>query len=198
MCGSAGTYNWGDTETVARMCQVQFHRGPDDGGLWERRLPDGTQICLGSRRLAIIDLFAAGHMPMANEYETVWITYNGEVYNFMELRRQLEARGHRFRSRSDTEVILRLYEEEGPDCVKRLNGIFGLAICDLRTATPTLFMARDHFGVKPFYYTHRGERLAFASEVKALLEIPDIKPELDPLALQQYLTFLWGPDPKPA
>jgi asparagine synthase (glutamine-hydrolysing) len=196
MCGIAGTYNWGDKETVGRMTQVQFHRGPDDGGVWERRLPDGTQICLGSRRLAIIDLSPAGHMPMANDNETVWITYNGEVYNFQELRRQLEARGHRFRSRSDTEVILRLYEEEGPDCVKRLNGIFGLAICDLRSATPTLFLARDHFGIKPLYYVHRGDRLAFGSEVKALLEIPDIKPELDPLALQQYLTFLWVPDPK--
>jgi len=178
------------------MTHVQAHRGPDDSGLWDRKFPDGSYIGLGSRRLAILDLSPVGHMPMCNEDRTVWITYNGEIYNFAELRRELESKGHRFASRTDTEVIIHLYEQEGPDCVKRLNGMFAFAICDLRTATPTVFVARDHFGVKPFYYFHDGERFAFASEVKALLQIPKIEAELDPESLHQYLTFLWVPDPK--
>jgi asparagine synthase (glutamine-hydrolysing) len=135
-------------------------------------------------------------MPMANENRTLWITYNGEIYNFAELRRELEGKGHRFVSHTDTEVILHLYEQEGPDCVKRLNGMFAFAICDLRSDAPTLFIARDHFGVKPFYYFHHGERFAFASEVKALLQVPGIEAELDHESLHQYLTFLWVPDPR--
>ncbi len=178
------------------MTQVQAHRGPDDSGLWDRKLPDGSYIGLGSRRLAILDLSPVGHMPMCNEDRTVWITYNGEIYNFAELRRELESKGHRFASHTDTEVIIHLYEQEGPDCVKRLNGMFAFAICDLRSTTPILFVARDHFGVKPFYYFHDAERFAFASEIKALLQIPEIEAELDPEALHQYLTFLWVPDPK--
>src|SRR5579863_2429133 len=196
MCGISGVVNCGERETLARMTQVQAHRGPDDSGLWDRDFPDGSYIGLGSRRLAILDLSPLGHMPMANENRTVWITYNGEIYNFAELRRELEAKGHSFVSHTDTEVILHLYEHEGPDCVKRLNGMFAFAICDLRSGTPTLFMARDHFGVKPFYYFHQGERFAFASEIKALLQIPEIEAELDPESLHQYLTFLWVPDPK--
>ena len=196
MCGISGLVNCGDGEALARMTQVQAHRGPDDSGVWERRFPDGSYIGLGSRRLAILDLSQTGHMPMCNEDRTVWITYNGEVYNFLELRRELEGKGHRFVSHTDTEVILHLYEQEGPDCVKRLNGMFAFAICDLRSGTPTLFVARDHFGIKPFYYFHDGERFAFASEIKALLQVPEIKAELDPESLHQYLTFLWVPDPK--
>ncbi|MFZ0733645.1 MAG: asparagine synthase (glutamine-hydrolyzing) [Candidatus Sulfotelmatobacter sp.] len=196
MCGISGVVNCGDRETLARMTQVEAHRGPDDSGLWDRKFPDGSYIGLGSRRLAILDLSADGHMPMCNEDRTVWITYNGEIYNFSELRRELEAKGHVFRSHTDTEVIIHLYEQEGPDCVKRLNGMFAFAICDLRSATPTLFVARDHFGVKPFYYFHRGNSFAFASEIKALLQVPGIGAELDPDALHQYLTFLWVPDPK--
>lgn len=196
MCGISGVVNCGDRETVARMTQVQAHRGPDDSGLWDRKFPDGSYIGLGSRRLAILDLSTVGHMPMCNEDRTVWITYNGEIYNFAELRSELENKGHRFISHTDTEVIIHLYEQEGPDCVKRLNGMFAFAICDLRSATPTLFMARDHFGVKPFYYFHDGRRFAFASEVKALLHVPEIEAELDAESLHQYLTFLWVPDPK--
>ena len=196
MCGISGVVNCGDREILARMTHVQAHRGPDDSGLWDRKFPDGSYIGLGSRRLAILDLSPVGHMPMSNEDRTVWITYNGEVYNFADLRRELESKGHRFASHTDTEVIIHLYEQEGPDCVKRLNGMFAFAICDLRSATPTLFMARDHFGVKPFYYFHDGERFAFASEIKALLQIPEIEAELDPESLHQYLTFLWVPDPK--
>lgn len=195
MCGISGLVNCGDGETLARMTHVQAHRGPDDSGLWERRFPDGSCIGLGSRRLAILDLSPLGHMPMGNEDRTLWITYNGEIYNFAELRRELESKGHRFASHTDTEVLLRLYQQEGPDCVRRLNGMFAFAICDLRSGSPMLFLARDHFGIKPFYYYHDGRRFAFASEIKALLQVPEVKAELDPESLHQYLTFLWVPDP---
>lgn len=196
MCGISGLANWGNRETLARMTAVQSHRGPNDSGLWDHRSPDGSYIGLGSRRLSILDLSADGHMPMSNEDGSVWITYNGEIYNFIDLRRELEKKGHRFASHSDTEVIVHLYEEMGQDCVRRLNGIFAFAICDLRDATPKLFMARDHFGVKPFYYTHRHGKLAFASEVKALLQIPGVEARVDLQALDEYLSFLWVPDPK--
>ncbi len=179
-----------------RMVHVQAHRGPDDSGIWERRFPDGSYIGLGSRRLAILDLSADGHMPMCNEDRTVWITYNGEIYNFAELRRELQNKGHTFASNTDTEVVIHLYEEEGADCVHRLKGMFAFAICDLRSGRPELFLARDHFGVKPFYYAHLGKKLAFASEVKALLHVPEIEAEIDLESLHQYLTFLWVPDPK--
>jgi len=196
MCGIAGLANCGDKEILGRMTRVQAHRGPDDFGLWERRFPDGSYVGLGSRRLAILDLSADGHMPMCNEDRTVWITYNGEIYNFAELRRELQSKGHHFASNTDTEVVIHLYEQEGADCVHRLKGMFAFAICDLRSGRPELFLARDHFGVKPFYYAHHGKRLAFASEVKALLHLPEITAELDLESLHQYLTFLWVPDPK--
>ncbi|MFZ0806345.1 MAG: asparagine synthase (glutamine-hydrolyzing) [Candidatus Sulfotelmatobacter sp.] len=196
MCGINGLVNCGDRETLARMTRVQAHRGPDDSGLWDRKFADGSYIGLGSRRLSILDLSPLGHMPMCNQDRTLWITYNGEIYNFAELRREFELKGRRFSSHTDTEVLLHLYEQEGPDCLKRLNGMFAFAICDLRSATPTLFMARDHFGVKPFYYFHDGDRFAFASEIKALLQVPGIEAALDPQSLHQYLTFLWVPDPK--
>ena len=174
---------------------IQTHRGPDDFGLWDKRFGDGSYVGLGSRRLSILDLSASGHMPMCNEDHSLWITHNGEIYNFAELRRDLESKGHRFFSNTDTEVILRLYEDEGADCVKKLNGMFAFAICDLRSGTPTLFLARDHFGVKPLYYTQKNRAFAFASEIKALLQVPGIEVEMDHEALHQYLTFLWVPDP---
>jgi asparagine synthase (glutamine-hydrolysing) len=177
------------------MTLVQSHRGPDDSGIWDKRFPDGSYVGLGSRRLAILDLSPLGHMPMCNEARTIWITYNGEIYNFAALRAELESKGHHFSSHTDTEVVLHLYEEEGPDCVKRLNGMFAFAICDLRAPVPLLFVARDHFGVKPFYYFHDGVHFAFASEIKALLQLSEIDARLDLKALHQYLTFLWVPDP---
>ena len=201
MCGISGLVNCGDRETLVRMTNVQTHRGADDSGLWERHFPDGGYIGLGSRRLAILDLSADGHMPMSNEDGTVWITYNGEIYNFADLRQELEAKSnaHRFRSHTDTEVVLHLYEEYGPDrfkdCLNRLHGMFALAICDLRGPSPKLFLARDHFGIKPLYYCDRGGKLAFASEVKALLEVPGIEASMNREALDKYLTFLWVPDP---
>ncbi|MBI3475485.1 MAG: asparagine synthase (glutamine-hydrolyzing) [Acidobacteria bacterium] len=195
MCGINGLANWGNAEALARMTHVQTHRGPDDSGLWERRFPDGGYIGLGSRRLAILDLSPGGHMPMSNEDGLLWITYNGEIYNFADLRRELEGKGHRLRSHTDTEVVVHLYEEYGVDCVNRLNGMFAFAICDLRGSTPKLFLARDHFGIKPLYYCDRDGKLAFASEIKALLEVPGIEARIDRDALDQYLTFLWVPDP---
>jgi len=195
MCGISGVVNCGDAETLARMTLVQAHRGPDDWGVWDRTFPDGGYVGLGSRRLAIIDLTASGHMPMFNEARTLGIVYNGEVYNFAELRAELEKKGHTFRSNTDTEVVLRLYEEMGAECVTRLNGMFAFAVCDMRGSSPRMFLARDHFGVKPLYYWHDGRRLAFASEIKALLQVPGVRAELDYDALHRYLTFLWVPDP---
>lgn len=195
MCGISGIVNCGDRETLMRMTHVQSHRGPDDSGFWERRFPDGVYIGLGSRRLAILDLSPGGHMPMGNEDGSVWITYNGEIYNFADLRRELEGKGHSFRSHTDTEVGVHLYEEYGVDCLNRLNGMFAFAICDLRESSPKVLLARDHFGIKPLYYHERGGKLAFASEVKALLEVPGIEASMNREALHQYLTFLWVPDP---
>ena len=196
MCGISGLANWGNRETLARMTALQRHRGPNDSGLWDHHSPDGSYIGLGSRRLSILDLSSGGHMPMSNEDGTVWITYNGEIYNARPLRRELEAKGHRFKSFADTEVVIHLYEEEGADCVRRLNGMFAFAICDLRESRPQMFMARDHFGIKPFYYVCRNGRLAFASEAKALLEVRGVEAKIDLQSLDQYLTFLWVPDPK--
>jgi asparagine synthase (glutamine-hydrolysing) len=195
MCGIAGTYNWGDRATVVGMSDLQAHRGPDDSGVWCERLPDGNVMGLGSRRLSILDLSAAGHMPMPSPNGKLWIAYNGEVYNFRELRAELEARGETFRSNSDTEVVLRLYQRDGPESVARLDGMFALAIWDLRQDPPTLFLARDHFGVKPLYYIQSQGRLAFASEAKAFAALPGFSPEVDLQFLPQYLTFLWVPEP---
>jgi asparagine synthase (glutamine-hydrolysing) len=196
MCGISGLVNCGGREVLTQMTHIQRHRGPDDSGIWEERFPDGSYVGLGSRRLAILDLSTSGHMPMMNADRSVCLTYNGEIYNFRELRRELERKGYSFFSDTDTEVVLHLYEEEGPECVRRLNGIFAFAICDMRSGTPVLFAARDHFGVKPFYYWHRGRQMAFASEAKALLEVPGLAAEIDLQSLNQYLTFLWVPDPK--
>ena len=196
MCGIAGLFNWGDRRTLLRMADLQAHRGPDDAGFRDFRTPDGSYIGLASRRLAILDTSPEGHMPMSNGDGSIWIVYNGETYNFKELRRQLESRGCRFRSGSDTEVILRLYEQEGPECVRRMNGMFAFAICDLRGARPKLVIARDHFGIKPLYFVRRGAAFAFASEVKAFTCIEGFSAGIDPEALHQYLTFLWVPEPK--
>ncbi len=133
---------------------------------------------------------------MCNEDGLLWITYNGEIYNYAVLRRELQGKGHVFASNTDTEVVLHLYEQEGADCLHRLKGMFAFAICDLRSGRPELFLARDHFGIKPFYYAHFERKLAFASEVKALLHVPGVEAQIDLEALHQYLTFLWVPDPK--
>ncbi|HKP13433.1 MAG TPA: asparagine synthase (glutamine-hydrolyzing), partial [Blastocatellia bacterium] len=193
MCGIVGAINWGDSARLAEMNAALVHRGPDDLGLWETRRPDGAFVGLGSRRLAILDLSPAGHMPMTTPDGRFTITYNGEVYNYPALRRDLEARGYRFRSRGDTEAVLYLYQEYGAESVRRLNGMFAFAIWD--DERKELFLARDHFGIKPLYYCHQGDRFACASEVKALLGLPEMPRRLSLRALDQYLTFLWVPDP---
>lgn len=193
MCGIAGLVNWGERETLARMADIQAHRGPDDHGVWEKHSENGGWVGLGSRRLSILDLSSAGHMPMSTPDGQLTITYNGEVYNSPQLRRELESKGYQFRSHGDTEVVLYLYQEYGPDCVRHLNGMFAMAIWD--DARQQLFLARDHFGIKPLYYCHDGNRLAFASEAKALLQVPGLPRRINFTALHQYLTFLWVPDP---
>lgn len=193
MCGIAGAVNWGNAAILARMTDVQRHRGPDDSGILEFTSPDGTWVGLGSRRLSILDLSAAGHMPMSTSDGRYSIVYNGEIYNYPELRKLLESHGYHFRSHCDTEAVLYLYQQYGPECVSQLNGMFAFAIWD--RDREQLFIARDHLGIKPFYYAHRGDKFAFASEVKGLLELPDLEREMSYPALSQYLTFLWVPDP---
>lgn len=193
MCGIAGAINWGSLESLTAMIDLQAHRGPDDQGLWQGRRADGGWVGLGARRLAILDRSPNGHMPMTTPDGNFTIVYNGEIFNYPALRVELEQKGYRFRSGSDTEAILYLYAEDGPGCVRRLNGMFALAIWD--KPRQQLFLARDPFGIKPLYYSQRGARFAFASEAKALLSLPDVARTVNMIALRQYLTFLWVPDP---
>jgi len=167
------------------------YRGPDDAGEWWSR--NGC-VGLAHRRLSIIDLSAAGHQPMSDVAGRLTIVFNGEIYNFLELKPQLEAQGHRFTTHSDTEAIVHAYEEFGPECLQHLRGMFALAIWDERARR--LFLARDRAGKKPLYYTTTPKgTLVFGSELKALLEHPDVVKELDPEALDAYLTLGYVPDP---
>src|SRR5881397_1198341 len=168
-----------DNAPLSRMRDVLRHRGPDGKGLWI----DGP-VGLGHRRLAIVDV-AGGHQPMVNEDQTVWIVFNGEIYNHAALRPELEARGHRYRTRSDTETILHLYEEEGERCVERLQGMFAFALWD-RTRR-RLFLARDRLGIKPLYYASTERALLFASEIKAILAAGSIRPEFNEAVLPEFL-----------
>ncbi len=168
-----------EPDVIHAMRKAATHRGPDDHGV----LVSGN-VGLGFSRLSIIDL-AGGHQPLPNEDETVWIVFNGEIYNFASLREDLLQRGHRFRTRSDTETIVHLWEEFGEDCVTRLRGMFAFAIWDSRQRL--LFIARDRLGIKPLYYYQDRERFAFASELKALLELPNIPRQVDPGAIQEFL-----------
>lgn len=191
MCGICGMAGHVDPKLLAQMTQMIHHRGPDDGGTY---LDPSGYVGLGNRRLSIIDLSPAGHMPMSNMDETLWITYNGEVYNFPALRQEMESKGYPFRSRTDTEVILALYQEYGVQAFARLNGMFALAIWDTRTQELTL--ARDRFGVKPLYYAAVPGGLLFGSEVKSLLLDPRLRREINLEALNDYLAFLWVPGPQ--
>src|SRR5581483_1142161 len=185
MCGIAGVFSPQRPASRAEaeaMAALITHRGPDAGGV----LVDGP-VALANRRLAIIDLSSAGHQPIFNEDGSIGIVYNGELYNFHDLRAQLLAQGHRFRSATDTEVIVHAYEAFGPECVQHFNGMFAFALWDRRAGR--LFLARDRFGVKPLYYTWLDGRLAFASEVKAFLALPEFKVALDHEALVEYFTF---------
>ena len=195
MCGIAGALAFTDgfatdAATVRRMADTVAHRGPDDAGA---HCPGDDRVGLAHRRLSIIDLSPAGHQPMGNEDGSAWITYNGEVYNHAALRSELEARGHRYRSHTDTETIVHLYEEEGPSCVERLEGMFAFAIWDARRRR--LFLARDRLGVKPLYYARLADGFVFGSEAKAVLAHPAVPRELDEAAFGDYLTFGFTPPP---
>ncbi len=194
MCGIAGSVNWGDRETVLAMTEALAHRGPDDQGFWEGRSPNGAWAGLGHRRLSILDLSPAGRQPMPSADGRYWIVYNGEVYNYRDLRQGLLEEGHRFRSNSDTEVILHLYAKLGEGCLERFRGMFAFGVWDCERGE--LFLARDRLGVKPLYYAERDGRLLFASELKAILKHPEIGRQVDSLALHDYLTYLYVPPPR--
>lgn len=181
MCGICG-FTWKDEDLVDRMTQQMRHRGPDQQGV---HCEDG--ISLGHRRLSIIDLSELGRQPMTNEDDTIRMAFNGEIYNFQELRPELEAKGHTFRSRTDSEVIIHAYEEYGVDCLSKLQGMFAIAIWDPRDRS--LLLARDRIGIKPLYYWERNGKLAFGSEIKAILEADCVPRGLNHQSLYDYLGF---------
>ncbi|PYU23817.1 MAG: asparagine synthase (glutamine-hydrolyzing) [Acidobacteria bacterium] len=192
MCGIAGIIGTdqsylADAADVHRMCQTIVHRGPDDEGIYVN-----GQVALGMRRLSIIDL-STGHQPIHNEDRTVWVVFNGEIYNFPELRPELEARGHRFYTNTDTEVIVHLYEDYGLDCMQRLRGMFAFALWDERRQR--LMLVRDRFGKKPLHYALSGGRLVFGSEIKALLASAPELTDIDPQGLLSSFYFGYIPDP---
>jgi asparagine synthase (glutamine-hydrolysing) len=190
MCGIAGIVTAEhariDEDVLRKMARTMRHRGPDDTGVYLDRSNE-LSAGLAHRRLSIIDLSAAGHQPMTNEDGTLWLTYNGEIYNHAEVRRELMARGHHYRSHTDSETILHAYEEWGDRCVDRFRGMFAFAIWDTRRHR--LFAARDRLGVKPFYYAARGRSLVFASEIKAILASGLVPSVLADDAVPEYLMF---------
>lgn len=197
MCGIAGFFgpeeNLDSTERrvlVKRMCDIIEHRGPDDEGFYVQ-----GGVALGMRRLSIIDLIT-GDQPISNEDGSIWIVFNGEIYNFLELRDDLVARGHTFQTQTDTEAIVHLYEEMGEACVERLRGMFGFAIWDRRERK--LFLARDRVGKKPLHYSLAGDTLIFGSEIKSLLQHPEVEREVNIEAISDYLSFGYVPDPQTA
>ena len=191
MCGIAGLINYShepvDREVVRRMADSLVHRGPDDEGYFF-----SGPLGFGFRRLSIIDL-SSGHQPMSDADESVWVVFNGEIYNFKELRAELEKCGHRFRTNSDTEVIVHGYKQWGIGAIERLNGMFGLAIWDV--IRRRLVVARDAMGIKPVYYKNSGGRLLFGSEIRAILAAEQGTPDVDPIALSQFLQFRYTPAP---
>jgi asparagine synthase (glutamine-hydrolysing) len=195
MCGICGVYEYAssmrvDRQQLAQMNATLLHRGPDEDGFFVR-----DRVGLAMRRLRIIDL-AGGTQPIANEDETISIVFNGEIYNYRELRKDLIRLGHRFRTQSDTEVIVHAYEQFGVQCVEHLDGMFAFAIYDERIrGTDRLFLARDPFGKKPLYYADLGETLIFGSEIKPILEDPRVSKEIDFEALHHYLSLLVIPAP---
>ena len=191
MCGIAGIFNT-DNKPVSKtnlkkMVNIQRHRGPDDEGY--KSLAENT-LGFGFCRLSIIDLSPAGNQPMSNEDDSIWIIHNGEIFNYIELTKDLKAKGHIFKSTSDTETILHAYEEWGVDCLKKFNGMFAFAVWDYRKKH--LFCARDHFGIKPLYYYYDRSMFAFASEIKALLQIPEIEKNPNNQSIYNYLSSGYG------
>jgi asparagine synthase (glutamine-hydrolysing) len=186
MCGICGVWGEVGREPIESMVAAMHHRGPDDRGIYL-----GPGVALGMTRLSILDVSSAGHQPMSNPAETVWIVYNGELYNFQSQRSVLEAKGYSFSSTSDTEVVLRMYEHYGDDFLLKLRGMFALAIYDARRGPghERLLLARDHLGIKPLLFSRAGGRLIFASELKALLASGLLEAEIDPVALRLLLTY---------
>jgi asparagine synthase (glutamine-hydrolysing) len=201
MCGIAGLICLDPERRLAAMLETIEHRGRDDEGVWTSTSIDeaSRRVCLGHRRLAIIDTSKAGHQPMLSPDGRYAITFGGEIYNYRELREELLDKGHAFQTETDTEVLLTAFAEWGKECVARLNGMFHFAVWDNRERTLTL--ARDHVGIKPLYYFYKPATatepgsLIFSSEVKAILATDLVERALDPEALNQFLTFLWAPDP---
>lgn len=192
MCGIAGILNFNGEQPsehiVQNMMNVIHHRGPNDSRMWV-----GDRVGLGFKRLSIIDV-AVGAQPLSNEDDSVWIIFNGEIYNYLELRADLISRGHEFKTHTDTEVIVHLYEEYGEECVHQLRGMFGFAIWD--RSKQQLFIARDHFGIKPVYYFYDQDMFVFGSEIKSLLTVPGMPRDLNMNGLYNYLTFQYVPDPE--
>ena len=204
MCGIAGLISHSPETRVGAMLESIEHRGRDDEGVWISGAVDAGEhrLCLGHRRLSIIDTSSAGHQPMLSWNGRLVVVLNGEIYNYRELREQLDEEGHEFRTQTDTEVLLAAWTEWGPNCLQRLNGMFAFALWDNKERT--LFLVRDRVGIKPLYYADLSDRLQtlenngsliFASEIKSILAAGLVKPELDIEALHQFLTFLWAPDP---
>src|SRR6266566_123623 len=192
MCGIAGQFNFErrepvERETIVRMARSIAHRGPDDEGFFI-----SGPVGLGFRRLSIIDL-AGGHQPMSDAEETVWVIFNGEIYNYRELRAELQSKSHEFRTNSDTEVIIHGYKEWGTEVLNHLNGMFGLAIWDVKKQR--LVVARDAMGIKLIYYRITSGQLTFGSEIRPILAAQDSKPEVDPVALNLFLRFRYTPSP---
>ena len=196
MCGICGVWEYGasegsiETSLIARMRDEMTHRGPDDSG---ELIFDNNRGGFGFRRLSIIDLSAAGHQPMHGCDENTWLVFNGEIYNHAELRTGLEARGHRYASRTDSETILHLYEEHGVDFIHEIEGDYAIALWD--ATQQQLVLVRDRIGVKPLYFYHRDGRFIFASEIKAILQHPAVTADIDEQSLYHYLTFLTTPAP---
>lgn len=199
MCGIAGLIGLKPETRIGAMLQSIEHRGRDDEGVWTSAIIDdaGRRACLGHRRLSIIDTSIAGHQPMLSADGRYVITFNGEIYNYRELKKQLEAKGHSFHTDTDTEVLLATFTEWGEGCLEHLNGMFAFALWDEKEKRLTL--VRDRVGIKPLYYAQtkdeNGSSFIFASEIKAILTTGLVNREIDPEALNQYLTFLWTPDP---
>src|SRR6266481_4390088 len=206
MCGIAGLITQDPNERIGAMLRAIEHRGRDDEGVWTSPIinDEGRRVAFGHRRLSIIDTSSAGHQPMVSDNGHLVVILNGEIYNYRELRAQLAAKGHAFRTQTDTEVLLAAWEEWGEDCLPRLNGMFAFALWDEKDRS--LFLVRDRVGIKPRYYTDAGKdagephagsfgSIVFASEVKSILASGLIKAELDRESLHQFLTFLWVPDP---
>ena len=192
MCGIAGQFNFQrrepvERETIVRMARSIAHRGPDDEGFFV-----AGPVGLGFRRLSIIDL-TSGHQPMSDAEETVWVIFNGEIYNYRELRRELQGKGHQFKTNSDTEVIVHGYKEWGTQVFDRLNGMFGLAIWDV--PNQRLVVARDAMGIKLVYYKIDHGTLTFGSEIRPILAAQDSRPDVDPVALNLFLRFRYTPSP---